>query len=54
MESRVLSEEVIQKFNAHLLKEERSVVTIEKYNRDIAALQWYAEGREISKEFVIA
>ncbi len=54
MENRVLSEAVIQKFNAHLLEEERSAVTIEKYNRDIAALQRYAKGREISKELVIA
>ena len=54
MENRVLSEAIIQKFNAHLLEEERSAVTIEKYNRDIAALQRYAEGQEISKELVIA
>ena len=54
MENRVLSEAVIQKFNTHLLEEERSAVTIEKYNRDIAALQRYAEGQEISKAIVIA
>lgn len=54
MGNRVLSEAVIQKFNAYLLEEERSAVTIEKYNRDIFALQRYAEGQEISKELVIA
>ena len=54
MKKRFLSEEIIQKFNTHLVEEERSEKTIEKYNRDIAALCRFAEEREISKELVIA
>lgn len=51
---RFLTQEVIDRFNAHLLDEERSKVTIEKYNRDIAALRRFAEDREIKKDIVIA
>lgn len=54
MDTRILSDAVIQRFNEHLLEEERSQVTIEKYNRDIAALRRFADGREINKELVIA
>lgn len=51
---RFLTQESIDRFNAHLLEEERSAVTIEKYNRDIVALQRFAEGQKITKELVIA
>ena len=51
---RFLTQEVIDRFNAHLLDEERSKVTIEKYNRDIEKLRVFADGREINKELVIA
>ena len=51
---RIITQEIIDKFNAHLLEEERSAVTIEKYNRDIAALRSFADGRIINKELVIA
>lgn len=51
---RIITQEIIDKFNAHLLEEERSAVTIEKYNRDIAALCSFADGREINKDLVIA
>lgn len=54
MDTRILSDAVIQRFNEHLLEEERSQVTIEKYNRDITALRRFADGREINKELVIA
>lgn len=54
MNTRILSDSVIQRFNEYLLEEERSQVTIEKYNRDIAALRRFADGREINKELVIA
>ena len=54
MKKRILNEAIIQKFNTHLLEEERSEKTIEKYNRDIASLRRFAAEREISKELVIA
>ncbi len=53
MENRVLTNEIVERFNAHLLEEERSPVTIEKYNRDIAALRRFADGREIKKPLVL-
>ena len=53
MENRVLTDEIVERFNIHLLEEERSPVTIEKYNRDIAALRRFADGREIKKPLVL-
>ena len=54
MKERVLLDSEVRKFNEHLMEEERSAVTIEKYNRDIAALRRYSEGKEITKELVVA
>jgi len=51
---RIITQEIVDRFNAHLLEEERSAVTIEKYNRDIAALRRFAGDNEINKELVIA
>lgn len=51
---RIINDSVIRKFNDYLLEEERSQVTIEKYNRDIAALRRFLGEREITKELVIA
>ncbi len=41
-------------FYEHLLAEERSAATVEKYMRDVAAFFHYADGAELSKELVIA
>lgn len=54
MKERVLSDSEVRKFNEHLMEEERSAVTIEKYNRDIAALRRFLGERGITKELVIA
>lgn len=43
-----------QSFYEHLLSEERSAATVEKYMRDVAAFFRYADGAELSKELVIA
>ena len=54
MEKRFLTQEAVDRFNAHLLYEERSAATIEKYNRDIAAFRRFAGEDGITKVLVIA
>ena len=54
MNNRELTTELVNDYNAYLLDEERSKVTIEKYNRDISAFLNYAKGSAITKELVIA
>ncbi|MCR5150030.1 MAG: site-specific integrase [Clostridiales bacterium] len=53
METRVLTKETFEKFYQHLLNEERSKNTVEKYMRDIKAFMKFADGAEITKETVI-
>lgn len=49
-----LSTEEIKEFSNCLCREEKSVATQEKYLRDVRAFCVYAEGREITKELVVA
>lgn len=53
MEGRVLTKETIEKFYQHLLNEEKSANTVEKYIRDVKAFMLFAAGAEITKEIVI-
>ena len=53
MEGRVITAKMIAEFKEHLILEERSVATIQKYTRDIKAFAKYAEGA-VTKETVIA
>lgn len=53
MEGRVLSERIIEMFHQHLLNEEKSANTVEKYIRDAKAFMGFADGAEITKELVI-
>ena len=53
MEGRVIAAKMIAQFEEHLILEERSVATIQKYIRDIKAFAKYAEGA-VTKETVIA
>lgn len=47
-------EEKLYLFRNHLMEEERSAATIEKYGRDaLAFLSWLPGGKEISKEMVV-
>lgn len=47
-------EEKLYLFRNHLMEEERSAATIEKYGRDaLAFLSWLPGGEEISKEMVV-
>ena len=54
MKGRVLTEKVIREFQKHLMLEEKSENTIEKYLRDTRALLLFAKNAEIDKEITIA
>lgn len=53
MEGRVLTKEIIERFYQHLLNEEKSSNTVEKYIRDATAFMIFADDAEITKELVI-
>lgn len=54
MEGRVITTKMIAGFREHLILEERSVATIQKYIRDVKAFTAYAQNSAITKETVIA
>ena len=53
MEGRVLTKETIEKFYQHLIIEEKSANTVDKYIRDAKVFTRFANGAEITKELVI-
>ena len=53
MKGRFLTQEIISDFKEHLILEERSTATVEKYIRDVKAFAVYINGAEITKETVI-
>ena len=54
MKGRFLTEERIEEFRQHLVSEEKSENTIEKYLRDVKAFAAFLEDREVTKEHAIA
>ena len=54
MKGKYLTQEIISDFKENLILEERSEATVEKYIRDVTAFSAFANGREISKETIIA
>ncbi len=54
MEGRTITANGLAEFKEHLVLEERSTATIQKYVRDVKAFSKYAQGGEIRKETVIA
>lgn len=52
MKGRILTQQIIYEFKEHLISEERSGVTVEKYIRDVKAFAVYVNGAEITKETV--
>lgn len=54
MKGRILTKALLAKFKEHLILEERSSATIEKYCRDVAAFANYVNGETITKELAIA
>ena len=53
MNSRIISEEMLHDFEAHLFNNEKSIQTIKKYLHDIKYFAGYADGREVDKSMVI-
>ena len=53
MKGRFLTQEIISDFKEHLILEERSMATVEKYIRDVRAFSAFASGAEVTKEVVI-
>ena len=54
MKGRFLNAEIIEEFGKHLVLEEKSEHTIEKYMRDVRAFWSFAGNGEITKETAIA
>lgn len=53
MKGKVITAKMIAEFREHLILEERSAATIEKYIRDIRSFVIFEDGEEITKETVI-
>lgn len=54
MKGRFITAKVIAEFKEHLILEERSKMTVEKYIRDVKAFSAYTQNSIITKETVIA
>ena len=54
MEGRILTKTLLDKFKEHLILEEKSDATVEKYLRDTKAFSAFAKNSKITKETAIA
>ncbi len=54
MKGRFITAKMIAEFKEHLILEERSEITVEKYIRDVKAFSVYTQNSDITKETVIA
>ena len=54
MKGRFITAKAIAEFKEHLILEERSEMTIEKYIRDVKAFSVYTQNTAVTKEIVIA
>ena len=54
MKGRIITAKKIAEFKEHLILEERSEITVEKYIRDVKAFSVYTQNSDITKETVIA
>ena len=54
MKGRIITAKIIAEFKEHLILEERSAATVEKYIRDVKAFAEFAGGSAITKETSIA
>ncbi len=54
MKGRFITAKAIAEFKGHLILEERSEMTIEKYIRDVKAFSIYTQSADITKETVIS
>ena len=51
---RIVREEDLQSFELFLTEDERSVLTVKKYARDIRAFFVFADGKKVEKPLVMA
>ncbi len=54
MKRKIITAKTIAEFKEHLILEERSTVTVEKYIRDVKAFAKYTQNTAVTKETVIA
>ena len=54
MKGRIITARMIAEFKEHLILEERSEITVEKYIRDVKAFSVYTQNADVTKETVIA
>ena len=54
MKGRIITAKAIAEFKEHLILEERSKITVEKYIRDVKAFAKYTQNSAITKETIIA
>ena len=54
MKGRIITAKTIAEFKEHLILEERSEITVEKYIRDVKAFTAYTKNTVVTKETVIA
>ena len=54
MKGRIITAKAIAEFKEHLILEERSEITIEKYIRDVKAFTAYTQNTAVTKETVIS
>lgn len=53
MKDYIITEGMLQNYRAYLLEEEKSVLTVEKYMRDLKKFQVFLSEKEIQKDLVI-
>lgn len=53
MEMKIITDKLINQFKNHLINEEKTPATLEKYIRDITAFMVWLEGREVNKSITI-
>ncbi|QNM05694.1 site-specific integrase [Qiania dongpingensis] len=54
MKEIIITEGMITCYQSHLVREEKSPATIEKYNRDVRAFSSFLSGRAVSKELTVS
>ena len=54
MTKRIITAETIATFKKHLIEEEKSAATIEKYTRDVTAFSIFVANRNVDKELVVS
>ena len=54
MKRKILREQDISEFHAHLIREEKSTATVEKYLRDVRAFLAFTEKMSVTKETVMS